>query len=163
MSTSIGKLQIEAPEDRPVIIMTRSFNAPRQLVYEAHTSCEHVSRWWGPRSTSFVSCEMDFVEGGAWRFVLRDAEGNDQPFKGDFKQIQPPELLTWTFVYDVPPYNEEQAVETIAFSEQDGTTTITVTSVASSLESRNAMMASGMAQGAAETYDRLEEYASTLS
>jgi uncharacterized protein YndB with AHSA1/START domain len=105
---------------------------------------------------------MDFVEGGVWRIVLLDSDGNEQPFKGEFREIQAPERLTWTFIYDVPPHNEE-AVERMVFSEEDGKTTITVTTSAGSFESRDEVLASGMFEGAAETYDRLEEYALTLS
>ena len=163
MSATVGKLNVETPEDRPEVIMTRTFNAPREVVFKAHTSCEHITKWWGPRSTSFVSCDMDFVEGGAWRYVLRDSEGNEAPFKGEFREIQPPDRLTWTFIFDVPPFNEDPCVETIVFSEEDGRTTITVTSVYSSIETRDAVVSTGMAEGAAETWDRLEEYAATLS
>jgi uncharacterized protein YndB with AHSA1/START domain len=162
MNTTVGKLNVELPEDRPESIMSRTFNAPRELVFKAHSSCEHISKWWGPRSTSFISCEMDFVEGGAWRYVLRDSDGNEAPFKGEFREIQPPERLTWTFIYDVEPYNEHEAVETIVFTEEDGQTTITVTSVYPSIEIRDAFASTGMAEGAAETWDRLEEYVSTL-
>ena len=163
MNATVGKLKLEAPEDRPETIMTRTFHAPRDLVFRAHSSCEHVSKWWGPRRHSFASCEMDFVEGGAWRYVLRDADGSEYPFKGEFREIQAPERLTWTFVYDVAPFNEHEAVESIIFSEEDGQTTITVTSVYPSIEIRDAVVSTGMTEGAAETYDRLEEYAVTLS
>ena len=163
MNTTVGKLNVETPEDRPEIIMTRTFNAPREAVFKAHTSCEHVKNWWGPRNTSFVSCEMDFVEGGAWRYVLRDSDGNEAPFKGEFREIQPPDRLTWTFLYDVPPFNEDPCVETIVFNEENGRTTITVRSVYSSIEARDVVASTGMAEGAAETWDRLEEYAATLS
>jgi uncharacterized protein YndB with AHSA1/START domain len=160
---TIGKLHLETPEDRPDVIMTRTFDAPRELVFKAHSSCEHMSHWWGPRSTSFLSCDLDFVEGGAWRIVLRDSDSNSQPFKGKFLEIQSPERLTWTFIYDVPPMNEDAAVERMVFTEEDGRTTITTTSSAGSFENRDAVLASGMFEGAAETYDRLEEYAATLS
>ena len=164
MNATIGKLKIETPEDRPVTIMTRTFNAPRDLVFKAHSSCEHVSKWWGPRRYSFASCEMDFVEGGAWRFVLQNADGTEQyPFKGEFRAIQAPERLTWTFIYDVEPFNEHESVETIVFSEEDGETTITVTSFYPSIEIRDAVLSTGMTEGAAETWERLEEYAGTLA
>jgi uncharacterized protein YndB with AHSA1/START domain len=164
MNTTIGKLKVEAPEDRAETIMTRTFNAPRDLVFKAHSSCEHISKWWGPRRHSFASCEMDFVEGGAWRFVLRNADGSEEyPFKGKFREIQPPERLTWTFTYDVEPFNEDEAVETVVFSEEDGVTTITVTSFYSSIVIRDAVVSTGMAEGAAESWDRLEEYAATLT
>jgi uncharacterized protein YndB with AHSA1/START domain len=163
MNTTIGQLTVEAPEDRPEILMTRSFNAPRDLVFKAHTSCEHMSHWWGPRSTSFAECEIDFVEGGAWRVVLKDADGNEVPFKGEFREIQPPERITWTFIFDVPPFNEDAALETVVFTEEDGRTTLTVTSQYPSIEVRDGVISSGMAEGAAETWDRLEEYANTLA
>jgi uncharacterized protein YndB with AHSA1/START domain len=163
MNTTIGKLTIEAPADRPVAIMTRTFNAPRDLVFKAHSSCEHVSHWWGPRRHTFASCDMEFVEGGAWRFVLRNADTNEEyPFTGVFREIQAPERLTWTFIYDVPPFNEHEAVETIVFTEEDGRTTITTTSTSPSIEMRDGVLSSGMAEGAAETYDRLDEYVATL-
>ena len=162
MNTTVGNLRIEIPEDRPETIMSRTFNAPRDLVFKAHSSCEHVSRWWGPRRHSFASCEMDFVEGGAWRYVLRDADGSEYPFKGEFREIQAPERLTWTFIFDVEPFNEQAGVETMIFSEEDDQTTLTVVSVYPSIEIRDAVVSTGMAEGAAETYERLEEYAATL-
>ena len=123
MNATVGKLSVETPDDRPEIIMTRTFHAPRDLVFRAHSSCEHVSRWWGPRRHSFASCDMDFVEGGAWRYVLRDADGTEYPFKGEFREIQAPKRLTWTFIYDVEPFNQQEGVvETILFNEEDGKT-----------------------------------------
>jgi uncharacterized protein YndB with AHSA1/START domain len=162
VNTTVGNLRIEIPEDRPETIMSRTFNAPRDLVFKAHSSCEHVSRWWGPRRHSFARCEMDFVEGGAWRYVLRGADGSEYPFRGEYLEIQAPERLTWTFIFDVEPFNEHAGVETMIFSEEDGQTTLTVTSVYPSIEIRDAVVSTGMAEGAAETYERLEEYAATL-
>ncbi|HEX2052575.1 MAG TPA: SRPBCC family protein [Actinomycetota bacterium] len=163
MNATVGKLNVELPEGRPEIVMTRTFEAARELVFKAHTSCEHMSHWWGPRSTSFKSCDVDFSEGGKWNIVLRDSDGNDAPFKGEFREIVEPERITWTFIYDVEPFNADEAVETIVFTEQDGKTLVTVTSVYPSIEARDGAAATGMADGAAETWDRLEEYASTLA
>jgi uncharacterized protein YndB with AHSA1/START domain len=144
--------------------MTRTFNAPRELVFKAHSSCEHVSKWWGPRRHSFASCEMDFVEGGAWRYVLRNEDGSEEyPFKGEFREIQAPERLTWTFIFDVEPFKEHETLETIVFSEEDGQTTVTVTSFYPSIEIRDFVLTTGMTEGLAETWDRLEEYAATLA
>lgn len=163
MNSTVGKLNVELPEGRPVSVLTRTFNAPRELVFKAHTSCEHMSKWWGPHNTSFKSCSVDFVPGGAWRIVVTDSDGNDAPFKGEFREIQAPDHITWTFIYDVAPYNESAAVERIEFAEDDGVTTITVTSDYGSVEIRDAMAASGMAEGAAQTWDRLEEYVASLA
>jgi uncharacterized protein YndB with AHSA1/START domain len=144
--------------------MTRTFNAPRELVFKAHSSCEHVSKWWGPRRHSFASCEMDFVEGGAWRYVLRNEDGSEEyPFKGEFREIQAPERLTWTFIFDVEPFKEHETLETIVFSEEAGQTTVTVTSFYPSIEIRDFVLTTGMTEGLAETWDRLEEYAATLA
>jgi uncharacterized protein YndB with AHSA1/START domain len=161
-TTTIGKLQVEHPEDKPVVHMTRTFNAPVELVFKAHSSCEHMSNWWGPRSQRFVSCELDFVEGGKWRIVTSGDDGEQHPFKGEFREIVPNQKLAWTFCYDVPPMDDE-IVEEMFFSEKDGVTTITTTSYAPSFEARDAMAGTGMYEGAAETWDRLEEYAATLS
>src|SRR5690349_13176543 len=152
MNATVGRLSVEAPEDRPETIMRRTFNAPRDLVFLAHTSCEHITKWWGPRRHHFASCDMDFTEGGAWRYVLEGEDGTLFPFKGKFTEIKAPERLTWTFTYDVEPFNIDSSTETIVFEEQDGQTTITVTSVYSSMQVRDGVLQSGMTEGAAETW-----------
>lgn len=161
-TTTIGKLNVELPEDRPIVLMSRTFNAPAELVFKAHSSCEHMTNWWGPRSQPFVSCELDFVEGGKWRIVTAGDDGQQHPFKGEFREIVPSSKLVWTFCYDVPPMDDE-IVEEMVFTEQDGVTTITTTSYSPSFEAREAMAGTGMFEGAAETWDRLEEYAQTLA
>ena len=105
--------------------------------------------------------EIDFRPGGAWRFVTRDPNGEESPFKGEYREIVRPERIVWTFVYDIEPYNVHEALETVVFTEQDGKTTITVTSTYPSKEVRDALE-SGMEYGAHQTYDRLEEYLVTL-
>ena len=153
MNATVGKLKVEAPEDRPETIMTRTFHAPRDLVFKAHSSCEHVSQWWGPRRHSFAHCEMDFVEGGAWRFVLRDADGSEYPFTGEFREIQAPERLTWTFIYDVEPFNTgDPAISTVVFTEEDGRTVMTATSLFPTCEVRDGVIASGMEAGAISAF-----------
>lgn len=118
----------------------------------------------GPHSTYFISCSLDFVEGGAWNIVTKDGDGNTSPFKGTFKEIKAPERLAWTFMYDMPPFNSDPdgGLETMVFTEEGGVTTITATSISNSFEEREQMLAPGMAEGAAQTWDRLEEYAATL-
>ena len=155
MNATVGKLKVEAPEDRPETIMTRTFHAPRDLVFKAHSSCEHVSQWWGPRRHSFAHCEMDFVEGGAWRFVLRDADGSEYPFTGEFREIQAPERLTWTFVFDVEPFNNEAAITTLTLEDLGGRTKLTSRDRFPSVESLEGALATGMVGGALQTWDRL--------
>jgi uncharacterized protein YndB with AHSA1/START domain len=159
MAGSGSKLTVTTPSDRE-IVSTRVFDAPRDLVFEAHTSCEHMSRWWGPRKYEFASCEMDFRPGGAWRIVHRGPEGEIPAFRGEFREIVPPERIMWTFEWEGMPGHV--SVGTLELEEQDGKTTITSTSVFDSVEDRDGMLQSGMEEGAVETYDRLDEYLETL-
>lgn len=140
--------------DRTVEIV-RVFDAPRQLVFDAHSAPEHVSRWWGPRGTTMTSCEMDFRSGGSWRFVLQKTNGRTYAFRGDYREVVRPERIVQTFAIEGVP--GDAIVETLTFTERDGRTTLTVTSAADSPEARDAMVRSGMADGAAQTYERLEE------
>ena len=155
-----NQLTVTTPSDRQ-IVMTRVFDAPRDLVFEAHTSCEHMSRWWGPRKYEVSSCEMDFRPGGAWRFVLRGPDGEVPGFRGEFREIVPPERIVWTFEWEGMPGHV--SVDTLTLEEQDGKTTLTATSVFDSVEDRDGMLESGMESGAAETYDRLDEYLELLT
>ena len=153
-------LTVTTPSDRE-IVMKRVFDAPRDLVFEAHSSCEHLSKWWGPRRYEIVSCEVDFRPGGAWRIVHRGPEGeDDQGFHGEFREILRPERIVWTFEWEGMPGHV--STETLTFEERDGNTTITTTSVFDSVEDRDGMLQSGMEAGAAESYDRLDEYLAVL-
>ena len=159
MGTSSKELTVTTPSDLE-IVMTREFDAPRDLVFEAHTSCEHMSRWWGPRKYEIASCEIDFRPGGKWRIVQRGPDGDEHAFRGEFREIVPPERLVWTFEYE--PYAGHISVDTLTLDEHDGKTTITAVSRFDSVEERDAMLKSGMSEGAAETYDRLDEYLDVL-
>jgi len=159
MAMGSHKLEVSTPSDRE-IVMTRVFDAPRDLVFEAHTSCEHMRHWWGPRKYEIVSCEVDFRPGGRWRVVHRGPEGEEYGFGGEFREIVRPERMTWTFEFDGAPGSV--SVETVTFEERDGKTTITATAVYDSVEARDATLESGMEVGAAETYERLDEYLETL-
>jgi uncharacterized protein YndB with AHSA1/START domain len=150
---------VTTPSDRE-IVMTRVLDAPRDLVFEAHTSCEHMSHWWGPRKYEIASCEMDFRPGGTWRIVHRGPGGEEYGFRGEFREIVRPERITWTFEWEGMPGHV--SVDTLTLEEQDGKTTLMSISVFDSVEDRNGMLESGMESGAAETYDRLDEYLEVL-
>ena len=154
-----SKLEVTTPSDT-TIQMTRVFDAPRDLVFEAHSSAEHMSNWWGPRKYEVISAEYDFRPGGKWRIVHRGPDGDEHGFRGEFKEIVPPERIVWTFEYEGAP--GQIAVETMTLEEKDGKTTLTAVSDAGSKEGRDAVMESGMEAGAAETYDRLDEYLQVL-
>ena len=153
------ELKVTTPSDRE-IVMTRVFDAPRELVFKAHSSCEHVTNWWGPRKYEFASCEVDFRPGGTWRMVHRAPDGEEYGFHGEYREIVRPERITWTFEFEGAPGHV--AVESLTLEEHDGKTTLTATSVADTAEERDAMLESGMTEGAAETFDRLEEYLEIL-
>lgn len=158
-SHQVGALTITPISDLAVE-MTRVFNAPRHLVFEAHSKPEHVCRWWGPRDTTMSSCEMDFRPGGKWRFVLSKEGGQEYAFRGEYREIAAPERLVYTFEFEGMPGSI--TVDDITFTEHDGKTTLRCISRMDSIEARDAMLASGMEKGAAETYDRLEELLSSL-
>jgi uncharacterized protein YndB with AHSA1/START domain len=153
------KLEVTSPSDRE-IAMKRVFDAPRELVFEAHSSCEHLRRWWGPRNYEVAECEVDFRPGGRWRIVHRDAEGNEYAFRGEYREIVPPERITWTFEFEGMPGNV--SVETLTLEEHDGKTTFSSVSVFDTVEQRDGMLESGMETGAAETMERLDEYLEVL-
>ena len=154
-----NKLNVTIPSDRE-IQMTRSFDAPRDLVFKAMIDPELVPKWWGLRDSTTVVDKLDARPGGDWRFVQHAPDGSEHAFRGQFREVTPPERITWTFEYE--PMAGHVIVETLEFSEKDGVTTITTTSVFDSIEDRDGMLHSGMETGAAESYDRLAELLATL-
>jgi uncharacterized protein YndB with AHSA1/START domain len=159
MGGSGSRLTVTTPSDRE-IVMTRVFDAPRDLVFEAHSSCEHMTNWWGPRRYEITGCELDFRPGGMWRIVHRGSDDEEYVFHGEYREIVPPERIVWTFEFEGMPGHV--SVETLTFEEHDGKTTFTGTSVFDSVEERNGMLESGMESGAAESMDRLDEYLEVL-
>jgi uncharacterized protein YndB with AHSA1/START domain len=159
MGARSGELTVTTPSERE-IVMTREFNAPRDLVFKAHTSCEHMSRWWGPRKYEVVGCEIDFRPGGKWRIVHRGPDGEEYAFRGEYREIVPPERIVWTFEFEGFP--GQVSVETLTLEERDDKTTFTATSVYDTVEARDGMLQSGMEEGAAETMERLDEYLEIL-
>ncbi len=155
------KTRLIVEPGKPTIVMTRVFDAPRRLVFEAWTKPEHLVRWWGMRGSTLRVCEVDLRLGGAWRFVLRAPDGNDYGFGGKYLEITPPERLAYTFSFDGAPGAE--AVETLTFVEKDGKTTLTSTTLHTSVENRDGHVRSGMEEGMRQTLDRLEELLQTMS
>ena len=156
----VGKMTVTVKSDREAEL-TRVFDAPRRLVWEAISKPEHIPHWWGPRGNTMTACELDFRPGGAWRFVLRGPDGNDYAFRGEIREVVPPERVVQTFEFEGMP--GAVSVETLTLTEHDGKTTVTVTSTFDSVEALHGMLQSGMEGGAAETYDRLEEHLRTLA
>ena len=153
-----GKLNVTLPSDLE-IAMTYVFDAPRHLVFEAMSKCEHIAHWWGPRGYIVKSCEMDFRVGGKWRFVHLGPDGKEYGFRGEYRTIEPPATIAQTFEFEGMPGHI--SLDTLTLEERDGRTTATTVSRYDSKEDRDGMLQSGMEAGATESYDRLAEYLAT--
>ena len=154
--TNQGKLQITTPTDRD-IAMTRTFDAPRRLVFDAWTKPELIKRWLGVRNGwTMPVCEVDLRVGGAYRYVWRSLKGQDMGMGGVFREIVVPERIVATEKFDESWYAGE-AVDTTVFVEKGGQTTVTTTVRYESKEARDAVLKTPMATGVAESYDKLAE------
>ena len=148
-----GTLQVTTPTDRE-IVMTRVFDAPRHLVFDAFTRPELLKRWFGPRGWSLVVCDVDLRVGGTFRFVLRGPDGKDMGMRGVYREITPRGRSVHMESFDDYP---GEAQVTMVLVEQNGKTTMTATVLYPSREVRDAVIQSGMEHGAAESYDKLGE------
>jgi len=148
------------PSDRE-IVLTRLFDAPRRLVFEAMTKPEHVRRWWGclDERYSVTTCDIDLRPGGAWRWVGR-GPGGEFAFYGEYREIVAPERLVFTEIYE--PFPDVESVVTSLLSEEGGQTRLTISALYPSLDVRDMVLKTGMAKGAAISYDQLEEVAREL-
>ena len=150
--TNTGTLTIEMSGDRAVL-MTRVFNAPRQLVWDAFSKPELMQRWFGPRGYSLPVCEMDVRPGGKFRFVLRGPDGREMVMRGTYREIAPPERSVHMESYDDFP---GESTVTAVFTESGGKTTMTATVEYPSQMVRDNVVPH-MEHGAAESYDKLAE------
>ncbi len=147
-------LKVTLPSDREVLI-TRSFNAPRRLVWEASAKPEHVRQWWGLRSMTMTVCEIDHRVGGKWRFVLRAPDGSEHAWSGTYSEIHAPERVVNTEVYENIPGAE--SLVTTTFEERDGRTYMTTRMLHKSKENRDGYINAGAEGGMRETFERLDE------
>ena len=155
------KLQITTPSDRE-IAMTRVFDAPRSLVFDAWTKPELLKRWLGVfGGWTFAICEVDLRVGGAYRYVWRGKDGNEMGMGGVFREIVRPERIVATEEFDESWYPGD-AVDTIVFVEKRGTTTVTTTILYASKEARDGVLKSPMESGVAQSYDKLAEILSSM-
>src|SRR5262245_21257991 len=162
--SSVGNsqtFQVTTPSDRE-IRMTRLFDAPPRLVFEAMTKPEHVRRWYGNLEEGYgvEVCDIDLRGGGAWRIVGRHPKGTYE-FYGVYREIDPPSRIVYTEIY--APYPDGESVVTSLLAEEGGKTRLTVTASYPSLEVRDFVIGTGMAKGAAISYDRLDDVARELA
>jgi uncharacterized protein YndB with AHSA1/START domain len=149
---------ITAEPGKQEIVITREFDAPRDLVFKAWMDPKLIPQWWGPRSLSTEVDKMDVRPGGQWRFINRDAKGNEYAFHGVYHEILAPERVIDTFEFEGLPENGHVTLETLKLEElPGGRTRLTTQSVFQSVADRDGALQSGMAEGIDDTYDRLAE------
>lgn len=140
---------------------TRVFDAPRELVFEAMTNPEHVKRWYGPRDTQLVSCEIDLRPGGRFRFVMGGPENAEFAFSGVYREVERPSRIVNTWCFE--PYPDSEALETATWEEEDGRTTVRLSIRFGSVEDYAGWAGSGAFGGWAESLDRLGETIAALA
>jgi uncharacterized protein YndB with AHSA1/START domain len=157
--TSSATTKVTLPSDTEILI-TREFDAPRDLVFKAMTDPDLIPRWWGPRNLTTTVDKMDVRPGGRWRFVSGAPDGTKSGFRGEYREVVAPERIVQTFEWE--PMAGHISVDTATFTERDGRTLVTVRSKFSSKEDRDGMVASGMEAGLRETHDRFSELLAEL-
>jgi len=145
---------VTTPSDRE-IVMTRAFDAPRRLVFDALTKPELLKRWHGARGWFLVDCEIDLRVGGTWRFVSEGPLGMKMGHSGVYREISPPDRLVYTESFDDQWYPGESLV-TVVLAERDAKTTMSTTLLFPSREVRDLVLASPMKRGVGESYERLD-------
>jgi uncharacterized protein YndB with AHSA1/START domain len=156
-----GNLKVTTPSDRE-IMMTRVFDAPRRLVFDALTKPELLKRWLGVfGGWSMVSCEIDLRVGGTYRYVWHGPDGAKMGLSGIYREIELPERVVATESFDAPWYPGE-AIGTTVLVEQGGQTTLTTTVQYASKEVRDAVLKTPMEHGVATSYDHLEEILASM-
>jgi uncharacterized protein YndB with AHSA1/START domain len=152
------KTTILAEPGKQEILITREFDAPRELVFKACTDPKLIPQWWGPRYLSTEVDTMDVRPGGQWRFINRDAEGQAYAFHGVYHEVLAPERIIDTFEYEGLPETGHVILETMKLEAlPGGRTKLTVQSVFQSVADRDGMLQSGMEEGLSDTHDRLAE------
>jgi uncharacterized protein YndB with AHSA1/START domain len=154
----VKKTNILAEPGKQEIVITREFDAPRELVFKAFTDPTLIPQWWGPRSLSTQVDTMDVRPGGQWRFLNRDAEGNEYAFHGVYHEVRAPERIIDTFEFEGLPETGHVTLETMKLEAlPGGRTKLIAQSVFQSVADRDGMLQSDMEEGVNETYDRLAE------
>lgn len=164
--TDMSDLKFEYPKDAPLMITTRTFNAPRALVWKCFSEPQHVARWWGPASISPVTRvdRFEFRVGGGWRIVTERPDGSQTiVFHGTYKEIVAPERITNTFAVEAMFAEDDLLTETHTFEERGDKTFYRAVSNMGSFEAREGVVASGMERGARESLDQLDALLAELA
>jgi uncharacterized protein YndB with AHSA1/START domain len=158
-ATSSGTATVTLPTDEQILI-TREFDAPKDLVYRAWTTPELVKRWWNAKRGEVTVAEIDLRVGGLWRYVMVTEDGFEVAFHGEYREIVPNERIVSTEVFEGMP--DAEAVNTLTLTEEDGRTTLTILVQHASKEHRDAHIESGMEAGLQDAMDLLEQVAVSL-
>jgi uncharacterized protein YndB with AHSA1/START domain len=157
--TTTRKAVVTLPTDTQILI-TREFDAPKDLVYKAYTTPELIKRWWSGDRGEVTIADVDLRVGGSWRYVMTANGGFEVGFHGTYREIVPNERIVSTDVFEGMPDGE--AVETATFTEADGRTTLTILVQHQNQQHRDAHINSGMEGGMNEAFDHLEQVAQSL-
>jgi uncharacterized protein YndB with AHSA1/START domain len=155
------ELKVTAEPGVPQIVTEREFDAPRELLYRAFTEPDLLPQWLGPRRFTMTVETYDLRAGGSWRYIHADEAGNQYGFHGVFHGDPSPDGMVQTFEFEGAPGHVQ--MDTVTFLEHDGGTTVRTNSVFQSVEARDAMYQSGMADGMSEGYERLDELVAELA
>jgi uncharacterized protein YndB with AHSA1/START domain len=158
-ATTSGTAKVTLPADDQILI-TREFDAPKDLVYEAFTTPELVRRWWHANRGEMTVAEIDLRVGGTWRYVMVADGDFEVGFHGEYREIVPNERIVSTEVYEGMP--DAEAVNTMTLTEADGRTTLEILVQHASKEHRDAHIESGMEAGMQDAMDLLEQVAVSL-
>jgi uncharacterized protein YndB with AHSA1/START domain len=158
---STAKTQIIAEPGVPQIVITREFDAPRELLLRAYTEPELLVQWLGPRRMIMTIDHYDLRDGGTWRFIHRDTDGTEAAFHGVFHGTPSLDGAVRTFEFEGAPGHV--SLETLTFEEHDGKTLVRTNAIFQSVEDRDAMIESGMESGVNEGMERLDELLARLA
>ena len=137
------------------LVFERTFDAPREQVWKAFTDPALIPRWWGKHGTTTTVVEMDVRPGGTWRYINSDPGRDDVAFYGEYLEVDPPNGFRWTFMFDVEGVGPMGGPETHSFEDVGGRTKVTSIGHMGSIEALEGALATGMSEGAIETWDRL--------
>lgn len=153
--------QITAEPGVPQVLMTRAFAAPREIVFRAFTDPDLLAQWYGPRNLTMRVDRFEARDGGVWRYVHRDAEGNEYGFHGVFHGTPSPDGIVQTREFEGAPGNV--SLETATFEDHGDRTVLHMNAVYQTVAARDAEIESGMEDGANESMQRLEELVARLA
>jgi uncharacterized protein YndB with AHSA1/START domain len=155
-------LKVTTPSDLE-IEMTRVFDAPRRLVFEAMTKPEYVKRWLGCAQNPVLTCEIDLRVGGAYRFVLAGPGGIETTLQGTYTEIVKPDRLVFVERFSMPGFTSDEYQVKSTFAENGGKTTLTTTILHSSKENRDGQLNAGIDKGVEPAYERIAELVATMA